>query len=103
MKDRGTCYLEHDEMLDSSAEGKRAARMANIGEQQGEGLYLSAAHKTLRAQVPATEGRQQLPAVLGPDPSENVTLKAKALARPGQPSEEERRAHETQRLSLIHI
>ncbi|CAK0891517.1 unnamed protein product [Prorocentrum cordatum] len=105
-KDRGTCYLECDEMLGGSSEGKRAVRMASIGElgestggvgevigeQLGEELYLSATRKTLRAQVPATEARQQLPTALGPDPSENATLKAKALARPGQPSDEERRA-----------
>ncbi|CAK0861483.1 unnamed protein product, partial [Prorocentrum cordatum] len=94
MKDRCTCYLEYEEMLDSSAEGKRAARTASIGEQQGEGLYLSAARKTLRAQVPASEDRQQLPTALGPDPSEDATSKAKALARLGQPAEEGGRAHE---------
>ena len=54
-KGRGTCYLEYDEMLDSSTEGKRAARMASIGEQLTGEVYLSAARKTLRAQAPATE------------------------------------------------
>ncbi|CAK0804855.1 unnamed protein product, partial [Prorocentrum cordatum] len=87
--------------------GKRAVRSASIGEldesiggldevigeQLGEELYLSATRATLRAQVPATEARQQLPTALGPGPSENATLKAKALAGPGRPSEEERRAH----------
>eukprot|EP00959_Pyramimonas_sp_CCMP1952_P206015 4308067-Pyramimonas_sp.AAC.1 len=36
-KDRGTCYLEDDEMLGGFSEGKRAARMASIGE-LGEGI-----------------------------------------------------------------
>ncbi|CAK0790038.1 unnamed protein product [Prorocentrum cordatum] len=54
-KDRGTCYLEYDEMLGDSSEGKRAARTASIGEldesisglggvggeQLGDGLYLN--------------------------------------------------------------
>eukprot|EP00959_Pyramimonas_sp_CCMP1952_P163198 3411435-Pyramimonas_sp.AAC.1 len=34
-KDRGTCYLEHDEMLGGSSEGKRAVRMASVGELGG--------------------------------------------------------------------
>ncbi|CAK0810872.1 unnamed protein product [Prorocentrum cordatum] len=100
--DRGTCYLEYDEMMGGSSGGKRAARMASIGglgesigglgefigEQLGEELCLNATRETLRAQGPATEARRQLPTALGPDPSENATLKAKALARPGQPSGE---------------
>ncbi|CAK0844151.1 unnamed protein product [Prorocentrum cordatum] len=102
-KDRGTCYLEYDEMLDSGATGKRAARMAAIAEpdnfeevgdeQLGEQLYIGATRKTLPAQVPDTQDRRQRPTALGPGPSENVTLKAKELSRPGQPSAEERRAH----------
>ncbi|CAK0848098.1 unnamed protein product, partial [Prorocentrum cordatum] len=92
-KDRGTCYLEYD---DAGQRGHRQTReyCEEVGDEQlGEQLCIGATRKTLPAQVPDAQDRQQLPTALGPDPSDNVTLKAKELSRPGQPSAEERRAH----------
>ncbi|CAK0862523.1 unnamed protein product, partial [Prorocentrum cordatum] len=94
-KERSACYLEFDELLKDGQNAEQSKVMAALRPQESEESVgiLAAARKTLAPSTVPTSSSAALPRALGPDPSENVTLKAKELTRPGQPTAQERRAH----------
>ena len=77
-------YLEFDEILKQ--------------DETNQGQSVAAMRRGYRARQPAEASQGTLPRTMGPESSEQTTLPTRALKSPGQPSVEEKTAHEMHHL-----
>ena len=81
---QANCYLEFDEILKQ--------------DETDRGLSVAAVRRGYRARHPPEGNQGTLPKTIRPESDEQMTLPTKVLKSPGQPSVEERTAHEMHHL-----